>query len=162
MKYTTNYNLKKPEATDVVNIDDLNYNADILDQEVSKRIINSGGVPSIQAGLDANKPAPGTAGSLYVATDTQIIYRDTGSAWAKVGAVKWGDIEGKPASFTPMTHGNEVHDPDFALASDLTAHLADTAPHQEARYVYITDSVGKKWRFGIDGINNIAYFEEVI
>lgn len=129
MKYTQNYNLKKPEGTDVVNIDDLNYNADVIDTELAKRIINSGNVPSIQAGLDANKPAPGTAGRLYVATDTQVIYRDTGTLWVKVGAVKWGDIDGKPASFTPAAHGNEAHDPDFALVSDLTAHLADTAPH---------------------------------
>jgi len=104
MKYTQNYNLKKPEGTDSVNIDDLNYNADVLDEELAKRIINAGNVPSIQAGLDASKPAPGTVGRLYVATDTQILYRDTGTAWQKVGVVKWGDIEGKPSSFTPSAH----------------------------------------------------------
>ena len=41
MKLTTNYSLKKPEGSDVVNIDDLNYNADILDsaiQEVKGKI----------------------------------------------------------------------------------------------------------------------------
>ena len=32
MKYTGNYNLKKPEGSDVVNIEDLNDNADIIDQ----------------------------------------------------------------------------------------------------------------------------------
>ena len=31
MKLTTNYGLKKPEGSDVVNIDDFNYNADIID-----------------------------------------------------------------------------------------------------------------------------------
>ncbi|NNG67354.1 hypothetical protein [Caldanaerobacter subterraneus] len=41
MKYTTNYNLKKPEGTDVVNIDDLNYNADIIDTELAARVKNS-------------------------------------------------------------------------------------------------------------------------
>jgi len=104
LKYTQNYNLKKPEGTDLVNIDDLNYNADVIDTELAKRIINAGNVPSIQAGLDGNKPAPGTVGRLYVATDTQILYRDTGTAWQKVGVVKWGDIEGKPSSFTPTAH----------------------------------------------------------
>ena len=34
MKYTQNYNLKKPEGTDAVNIDDLNYNADVLDAQL--------------------------------------------------------------------------------------------------------------------------------
>jgi len=135
---TPNLGLKKPEANDTVNIADLNYNADVLDQEVVKRLVNSGGAPSIQAGLDAEKPAPGTAGRLYVATDTQIIYRDTGSAWTKVGAVKWGDIDGKPSAFTPALHGNEAHDPDLALASDLTAHLADKVQH--IPYVVATGS----------------------
>lgn len=35
MNYTANYNLKKPEGTDTVNIDDFNNNADILDTEIN-------------------------------------------------------------------------------------------------------------------------------
>lgn len=104
MLTTPNLGLKKPEANDTVNIADLNYNADVLDEQVAKRIVNSGGVPSIQAGLDTDKPVPGTVGRLYIATDTQIIYRDTGTAWQKVGVVKWDDIEGKPSSFPPSAH----------------------------------------------------------
>ncbi|GAV21621.1 phage tail-collar fiber domain-containing protein [Carboxydothermus pertinax] len=66
------------------------------DQQVATRVLNAGGVPSIQAGADAFKPTPGTAGRIYIATDTKIIYRDTGTAWDKVGVVKWDDIEEKP------------------------------------------------------------------
>ena len=40
MKLTTNYGLKKPEGSDVVNIDDFNYNADILDSKI-KEVSNS-------------------------------------------------------------------------------------------------------------------------
>lgn len=36
MQYTSNLNLKKPESSDSVNIDDFNGNADILDTEVAK------------------------------------------------------------------------------------------------------------------------------
>ena len=36
MKYTGNYNLKKPDGTDVVNIEDFNENADIIDAELKK------------------------------------------------------------------------------------------------------------------------------
>ena len=46
MKLTTNYSLKKPEGSDVVNIDDFNYNADIIDANLSdldKRVYNSTG-----------------------------------------------------------------------------------------------------------------------
>ncbi|WKV08210.1 hypothetical protein Q2T46_11795 [Thermoanaerobacterium sp. CMT5567-10] len=65
---------------------------------------NNGNVPSIQSGLDAEKPTAGATGQIYIATDTQLIYRDTGTAWQKVGAVKWGDIDGKPSNFTPSAH----------------------------------------------------------
>ena len=104
MKYTQNYNLKKPEGTDLVNIDDLNANADIIDTELAARIKNGGGVPSIQSGLDAEKPTAGTTGRLNIATDTQIIYCDTGSAWQKIGVVNWNDIANKPSVFPPATH----------------------------------------------------------
>lgn len=36
MKYTENYNLKKPEVTDSYNVDDFNNNADIVDTELKK------------------------------------------------------------------------------------------------------------------------------
>ncbi|MBP3930950.1 MAG: hypothetical protein J6D47_15480 [Peptostreptococcaceae bacterium] len=36
MKLTTNYSLKKPEGADVVNIDDFNYNADIIDNAIKE------------------------------------------------------------------------------------------------------------------------------
>ncbi|MEW9093931.1 MAG: PQQ-binding-like beta-propeller repeat protein [Clostridiaceae bacterium] len=36
MKTTANYGLKKPDGTDVVNIDDFNYNADILDTKIKE------------------------------------------------------------------------------------------------------------------------------
>jgi hypothetical protein len=37
----------------------------------------------IRMGLDASKPAAGTAGRFYFATDTKILYRDTGGAWTE-------------------------------------------------------------------------------
>ncbi|MCB2310640.1 hypothetical protein LGL55_05825 [Clostridium tagluense] len=41
MKTTANYGLKKPEGTDVVNIEDLNYNADVVDSELAKRALKA-------------------------------------------------------------------------------------------------------------------------
>lgn len=46
MKTTTNYGLKKPDGTDVVNIDDFNYNADIIDTELVKRALKTD-IPSV-------------------------------------------------------------------------------------------------------------------
>ena len=36
MKYTTNYNLKKPDQDDFYNIEDLNSNAEVIDTELKK------------------------------------------------------------------------------------------------------------------------------
>lgn len=53
MKYTANYNLKKPEGTDVINIDDLNDNADIIDSELKK--LNTNKVDKVAGkGLSTN------------------------------------------------------------------------------------------------------------
>lgn len=41
MKTTTNYGLRKPEGTDIVDIDDLNYNADKIDMELAKRALKT-------------------------------------------------------------------------------------------------------------------------
>ncbi len=153
---TPKLGIKKPLGNETVSRAAFNENWDIIDQNT---VADKGGVPSIQAGLDASKPAPGTAGRLYVTTDTQIIYRDTGTAWQKVGAVKWGDIDGKPASFVPSVHGNEAHDPDLALASDLATHLADDMPH---KFIDITS--GKTYKYGLKQQDNhvVFVYQEVV
>lgn len=41
LKETVNYKLKKPDGNDNVNIEDLNYNADVVDSELNKKVPNS-------------------------------------------------------------------------------------------------------------------------
>ena len=36
MKYTTHYSLRKPDTTDIVDIDDFNTNVDKIDAEIKK------------------------------------------------------------------------------------------------------------------------------
>lgn len=55
MRTTQNYGLKKPEGTDVVNIDDLNMNADIIDRELG-RMDNKAVVTLTAAGWSASAP----------------------------------------------------------------------------------------------------------
>jgi hypothetical protein len=43
------------------------------------------GLVLVQAGSDANKPAAGTAGRMYYATDTTILYYDNGASWVEMG-----------------------------------------------------------------------------
>ena len=43
MQLTPNYNLKKPEGTDPVDIQDFNDNADLIDAALKKKAESSGG-----------------------------------------------------------------------------------------------------------------------
>ena len=56
MKLTTNYSLKKPEGSDVVNIDDFNYNADIIDNAIQEikntSSTNKTNISSLQTDVD--------------------------------------------------------------------------------------------------------------
>lgn len=60
--------------------------------------------PSIAADLEANRPAAGVAGRLFIATDTKRVWRDTGTAWVSIPAVDWADIANKPSVFPPEAH----------------------------------------------------------
>jgi hypothetical protein len=48
-------------------------------------VANAGTAPSMQSGTFAAMPAAGTAGRVYITSDTNIIYCDSGSAWVAVG-----------------------------------------------------------------------------
>lgn len=58
----------------------------------SLQIINTLGTPSASSDIFANRPAAGTAGRLFVSTDTKEIYRDNGSSWDKVGSGASGGV----------------------------------------------------------------------
>ncbi|QDK44186.1 MULTISPECIES: tail fiber domain-containing protein [unclassified Bdellovibrio] len=52
---------------------------------ITDAVRNQGGTPGIKSGLNASKSA-GTAGNLYISTDTKEIYRDNGTTWDLLGA----------------------------------------------------------------------------
>lgn len=72
-------------------------------------VANAGGVPSIQSGADASKPAAGTVGRVYVSTDLKLIRLDNGTAWDTVAVSNWADLAGKPATFPPSAHASSHH-----------------------------------------------------
>jgi hypothetical protein len=51
---------------------------------------NAGGVPNLKADLYANIPPAGTAGRLFVSTDSLTLYRDNGTSWDIIGAAGAG------------------------------------------------------------------------
>ncbi|WP_168196448.1 tail fiber domain-containing protein [Bdellovibrio sp. NC01] len=85
---------------------------------ITDAVKNDGSTPSIQSGLDASKPAFGTTGKIYVATDTKKIYRDTGSAWDMIGSSVTGTVT-SVATGTGLSGG--------PITSSGTISLANTA-----------------------------------
>jgi hypothetical protein len=72
-------------------------NADKVDgKHASAFILNNGATVGIKAGTNDSKGSAGTAGNVYIATDTQEIYYDNGTSWVKVavGTVAAADIDG--------------------------------------------------------------------
>ncbi|MAV91114.1 MAG: hypothetical protein CL676_06805, partial [Bdellovibrionaceae bacterium] len=57
---------------------------------ITDAVQNLGGVATMDAGADASKPAAGNSGALYLATDTQKIYRDNGATWDEIANVDTG------------------------------------------------------------------------
>ncbi len=95
VQYTSNYNLKKPEGTDVVNIDDLNDNADILDQKLKEvenkadsappNSVNDAAIGSRTPNQSQAPASPGTG------TLTQLISWLANRIKAITGKTNWWD-----------------------------------------------------------------------
>lgn len=90
---------------------------------ITDAVTNAGATPSVQTGTDVSKPAFGTAGRIYVASDTNKIYRDTGSAWVIVGTSSAADLSGTlPSSGLPALTG------DVTMAAGTNSVTLNTVP----------------------------------
>lgn len=69
---------------------------------ITDAVSNAGSTPSVQAGVATSRPAAGTIGRIYIATDTGEITRDTGSAWETMLPAFTGDVT-KSAKGTVLT-----------------------------------------------------------
>ena len=149
MQYTSNYNLKKPEGTDIVNIDDLNYNADVLDQklkEVENKANNAPPNSVNDAAIGSRTPnqsqAPASPGT---GTLTQLISWLANRIKAITGKTNWWDAPpttlqaakthmdaAAPHSGheTPAGAQAKAEAAAGAVQAELDAHLADNTRHR--------------------------------
>lgn len=89
---------------------------------ITDGVKNAGGVPSIQSGLEASRPAFGTAGRIYIATDTMKIYHDTGIAWSAVATAN-----GAGGTVTSVTAGSGLTGGTVTSTGTLAVDTGTTA-----------------------------------
>ncbi len=58
----------------------------------SLQVINAGNTPSIAQGIASTRPLFGTAGRLWISTDTRSLFRDSGTGWELLTPAITGDI----------------------------------------------------------------------
>ena len=102
MKYTGNYNLKKPEGSDIVNIEDLNDNADIIDQALKS---HDDAIATKETPQGAQEKAEAAAGAVRAELDAHLADEELHMTQAEktklaglpndaVNAISpWGDTE---------------------------------------------------------------------
>ncbi|ABR33110.1 hypothetical protein [Clostridium beijerinckii] len=126
MLTTTNYGLKKPEGTDVVNIDDFNGNADIIDTKLKE--INSA-LP-LKAPLDS----PGLTGAPTAPTQTagDNSTKIANTAFVTAAVANKTSISGNAGTATKIQTPRNI-----ALAGDVTG----SADFDGSRNISITTTV---------------------
>ncbi|WP_168196474.1 tail fiber domain-containing protein [Bdellovibrio sp. NC01] len=83
-------------------------------------VSNAGGTPSIQTGLDASKPSSPSAGAIYFATDSKVIYQYNSGAWVSIASAT-----GSGGTITGVTAGTGLSG--GGTTGSVTVNLANTA-----------------------------------
>ncbi|MDG0816078.1 tail fiber domain-containing protein [Bdellovibrio svalbardensis] len=87
---------------------------------ITDGVQNNGGTPSMQTGTFAARPAFGTAGRIYIASDTNTIYRDTGAAWVAIGDGAGAGTVTSITAGTGLTGGTITSAGTIGLGTELT------------------------------------------
>lgn len=93
MKYTSNYTLKKPDLTDIVNIDDFNTNVDKIDTELKKISDNTS---TLSSQLEQNKNRIEEVAS--TGTTTEVIQNKV-SEMAQNGTIQFNIVNNEMTTF---------------------------------------------------------------
>lgn len=100
--------------------------------------------PALTQGLDASKPAAGVVGRLYWATDTKILYRDSGTVWEEVLR---GETVSRLAQLSEKSHASltgitatQHHDNSNDPVAGEKAALVGTSGTPSGTNKYVTDA----------------------
>ena len=168
MKYTQNYNLRKPEDTDPADIQDLNYNADKIDTKLKEledeqttkvdKISGKGlstndyttdeknKLAGIEAGAEVNNISDADASELTGGAETDLHKH----AAADVNIADTGGYY----------YSTDVEGVLQEVGSELVTHKADTMPH---KFEDLKNTVTYKFGFQLSAEGNPQIiFEEVV
>ncbi len=85
---------------------------------ITNAVVNAGGAPSVQEGLDGAQPPAGTTGRIYFATNTKLIYRDNGTSWDQMSPAAAVNI----AVTAPITNAGSGGNPVIGITAATTAN----------------------------------------
>jgi len=95
-----------------------------LRNSIAAKVANAGGAPSILEDVFASRPAAGTAGRIFIATDTKVQYRDNGSSWDLIGAASGiSQIKAGPSPYVKVVGTDSVR-----LVMDSVANSLGFSP----------------------------------
>jgi hypothetical protein len=97
----------------------------LLGYGITDAVKNAGGTPSLESGLDANKGAAATAGRVWIATDTKLIYRDNGATWDQIGGASApsGAASGDLAGTYPGPRVAKIQNVDVSATTPLDGQV---------------------------------------
>ncbi|QDK39003.1 tail fiber domain-containing protein [Bdellovibrio sp. NC01] len=86
------------------------------------KVNNGGGAPSLQSGLDAAKPASPSAGAIYFATDSKVIYQYNSGSWVSIASSSGsgGTVTNVTAS-APLSVSNGSSTPALTISQATTS-----------------------------------------
>ena len=120
--------------------------------EIFNSVLNQLGSPAIYSDVFANRPAFGYTGRLFISTDTNEIYRDTGTAWVLISSGGGGvNIYNSDGTLTaPRTVTMAAHTLTFEGGASVN-RIAMSADNNVARIFSFRTANVQRWAFRVDG-----------
>ena len=107
---------------------------------ISDALKNTDGVPNLAAGISTDRPAAGSAGRLYVDTQTLTLFRDNGATWDVIGSAgAGGSLTGITAG-TGLTGGGSSGNVTISLDTAGVAAVTNATKVTTDAYGRVTSS----------------------